>query len=358
MVKGQRLAEEMARTRVAQWATGVTGKLALRAVIDHPDLELVALRVYDPEKLGRDAGALVDRPVTGVVASDSLDAIVAASPDIVLYMGNVERHGEACVDDIVALLCAGIDVISTGSSFIDTYAFNPLWAERLDDACRQGQATFLGLGIYPGFYGEAIAPVLSRLCYTCNRIVVREALDYAGYDSPVMLFDVMGYGKPADYESPLGGDRPSPFAGTATVLAKALGLTVKKIEAFRDTALTDRDIDVLAGTVRAGTVGAIRFGVKADCGDVEIAVEHVTWMAADVKPEWSQRQGYEIEFEGAPSMRLQLLLGIHGEDHTDMGCLATAMHAVHAIRAVRGASPGVKDLADLPAFTGRITPTA
>ena len=344
----------MERIRVAQWATGVTGKLALRAVIDSPILELVAVRVYDADKVGKDAGALIERAVTGIIATGRLDDIVASRPDIVLYMGNVERHGEACVDDIVELLSAGIDVISTGSSFIDTYAFNAEWADRLEKACAKGNATFLGLGIYPGFYGEAIAPVLSRLSYSCDGIVVREALDYSGYNSPVMLFDVMGYGKPADYESPLSGDRPSPFAGTATVLAKALGLDVRSIAAFRDVALADRDIEVLAGTVPAGTVGAIKFGVRADCGDVTISVEHVTWMAPDVKPEWSQRQGYEIEFDGAPSMRLQLLLGIKGEDHTDMGCLGTAMHAVHAIPVVRGASSGIKDLADLPPFTGSI----
>jgi hypothetical protein len=344
----------MAKTRVAQWATGVTGKLALRAVIDDPDLDLVGVRVYDTEKVEKDAGALVDRPDTGILTTDRREDIVECKPDIVLYMGNVERHGEACVDDVVELLTAGIDVVSTGSSFIDTYAFNPGWADRLEQACMKGKATFLGLGVYPGFYGEAIAPVLSRLSYTCDTIIVREALDYSGYDSPVMLFDVMGYGKPADHQSPLGGDRPSPFAGTATVLAKALGLEVKAVTAFREVALTSREIQVLAGTVPAGTVGAIKFGARADCGDVSISVEHVTWMAPDVKPEWSERQGYEIEFDGAPSMRLQLLLGIKGEDHTDMGCLATAMHAVHAIPVVLAASEGVKDLADLPPFTGRI----
>jgi hypothetical protein len=344
----------MGTTRVAQWATGVTGKLALRAVIDDPDLELVGVRVYDAEKVGKDAGDLVDRPMTGVITTDSCETIIASRPDIVLYMGNVERHGEACVEDIVELLSAGVDVVSTGSSFIDTWAFNPAWADRLEQACQKGNATFLGLGVYPGFYGEAIAPVLSRLSYRCDAIVVREALDYSGYDSPVMLFDVMGYGKPADYESPLGGDRPSPFAGTATVLAKALGLKVESVSAFREVALTTREIEVLAGKVPAGTVGAIRFGAKADCGEVTISVEHVTWLAPDVKPEWSQRQGYEIEFDGAPSMRLQLLLGIKGEDHTDMGCLATAMHAVHAIPVVLTAAAGVKDLADLPPFTGKI----
>ncbi len=52
----------MSATRVVQWATGTTGRLALRAVVDAPDLQLVGVRVYDSAKLGMDAGELVDRP--------------------------------------------------------------------------------------------------------------------------------------------------------------------------------------------------------------------------------------------------------------------------------------------------------
>lgn len=50
--------------RVVQWATGTTGRLALRAVIEDPELELVGVRVYDPEKVGKDAGALA---VPGII---------------------------------------------------------------------------------------------------------------------------------------------------------------------------------------------------------------------------------------------------------------------------------------------------
>jgi hypothetical protein len=66
-------------------------------------------------------------------------------------------------------------------------------------------------------------------------------------------------------------------------------------------------------------------------------------------------EGYEIEFDGAPTLRCNLVLGIKGEDHTHMGCLATAMHAVHAIPVVHAAPPGVLDLAELTDFTGRAT---
>jgi hypothetical protein len=344
----------MSVTRVAQWATGATGRLALRAVIDSPELELVGVRVYDPAKVGRDAGDLVDRPPTGVVATDSNYEIVASKPDVVLYLGSVERHPDTCFSDVAHLLSCGIDVIATGSSFIDVYGFDPTRASLIDDACTHGGASFLGVGLFPGFWGEAVAPVLSRLSYQCNEITVRESLSYAGYPSREMMFDVMGYGHPPDSTAPMLSDpgrAGKAFVGTARIIAKALGLEVTACEPFRETAVTECDIQVASGMVPAGTVGAIKLGVRADCGSVTIGVEHVTWMNADVNPEWSRAEGYEIEFGGAPTLRCNLVLGTHGEDHTEMGCLATAMHAVHAIPAVRQAPPGISDLADLE-FTG------
>jgi hypothetical protein len=346
-------------TRVVQWATGTTGRLALRAVIDAPDLELVGVRVYDPAKVGLDAGDLVDRPATGVTATDAKRAILDLAPDVVLYMGRVEQDLKGCFADVVDLLGAGIDVITTGSSFIDTRAFDQARHGAIAEACERGGGTFLGVGLFPGFWGEVIAPILSRLAFTCDRISVRETLSYASYPSAQLLFDIMGYGHTADSDVPMMSD-PSraggAFNGTATVLAKALGLELAGLDPYREVAVTERKLNVAAGTIPAGTVGAMKLGVRADCGPVTIEVEHVTWMAPDVEPTWSAGgEGYHIEFGGAPSLRCSLELGIHGEDHTEMGCLATAMHAVHAIPSVRAASPGVLDLADVTTFVGRLT---
>ena len=50
----------MSRTpyRVVQWATGNIGTKSLRAVIEHPGLELVGLYVHSADKAGTDAGEL------------------------------------------------------------------------------------------------------------------------------------------------------------------------------------------------------------------------------------------------------------------------------------------------------------
>jgi hypothetical protein len=343
--------------RVVQWATGTTGRLALRAVIDAPELELVGVRVYDPAKVGRDAGDLAGGPAIGLRAVDSMEDVLGLGADVVLYMGSVEKHPEGCFAEVVELLESGADVIATGSSFIDVRAFAPEQARAIAAACATGASTVLGLGLFPGFWGEVIAPVLSRLSLRCEHVVVRESLSYAGYPSREMMFDVMGYGSvpAADDAAPSDLDRAGyAFVSTATIIAKALGLDVVSAEPFREVAVTDTALQVAAGTIPAGTVGAMKLGIRADCGPVTIVVEHVTWMGPHVAPAWSRREGYEIELDGAPTLRCNLVLGTQGEDHTEMGCLATAMHAVHAIPVVRAAPPGVLDLADVAGFAGRM----
>jgi len=343
-------------TRVVQWATGATGRLALGAVIDHPDLDLVGVRVYDPDKVGRDAGDLADRPATGVQATAGTEDIVTLRPDLVLYMGRVEQHPDECFTDVVDLLAAGADVIATGSAFLDVRALDADRAAAVEAACRQGSSTFLGLGLFPGFWGEVVVPALSRLAHHSDRIVVRESLSYAGYPSARMLFDVMGYGHAPDSDEPLTAKpsrSASPFAATVAIVAKALGLEVLDVERYREVAVTAEELRVAAGTIPAGTVGAMKLGVRAGCGPVTLQVEHVTWMDPGVEPSWSRSEGYEIEVGGAPSLRCNLVLGTQGEDHTEMGCLATAMHAVHAIPTVRAAGPGIVDLADV-SFVGRL----
>ena len=72
------------RLRVIQWATGNIGTRAMRAVIEHPELELVGLLVNDPAKAGRDAGELCGVAPVGIAAINSVDEIVALPADCVL----------------------------------------------------------------------------------------------------------------------------------------------------------------------------------------------------------------------------------------------------------------------------------
>ena len=101
--------------RVIQWGTGNVGKHALRHIVERPDYELVGLRVYNPDKVGKDAGEILGVEPTGVIATDDRDAILAIDADAVSYnpLGGTLDAGEGALDDICALLASGKNVVSS-----------------------------------------------------------------------------------------------------------------------------------------------------------------------------------------------------------------------------------------------------
>src|ERR1700742_1057167 len=73
--------------KVIQWATGNVGRHSLRGIIQHPELELVGVKTYDPSKAGRDAGELVGLPPAGVTLTADAEEIFALEADCVSYNG-------------------------------------------------------------------------------------------------------------------------------------------------------------------------------------------------------------------------------------------------------------------------------
>ena len=345
-------------TRVIQWATGVTGMMSLRHVVGRPDLDLVGVRVYDPSKTGVDAGTLCGLAEVGVLTTDDRDAIITSDADVVLYMGKVETDTDGCFADVCDLLASGKNVVATGSRFIHPRSLHESLADGIENACRAGGSSFLGLGLYPGFFGESLGPLLSRLTQRIRHIGVREVLNYSTYASRDLIFNAMGFGHAPDDTTPLLTNTEyaaSAWIGSATVLAQSLGLQIESVEGFREVATTPRALNVAAGEIPAGTVGAMRFGVSVDCGETTLAVEHLTRMADDLAPDWPTEIGYEVTIEGEPNMRVHLVIGSHDEDHAEQGCLATAMHAINAIPSVVDAQPGLYDLSTIAPFVAHWT---
>src|SRR5579864_8806137 len=71
--------------RVIQWATGKVGQVAIRHFAASPAFELVGVLVTNPAKVGKDAGEIAGIAPTGVLATDSVEAIVALNADCVHY---------------------------------------------------------------------------------------------------------------------------------------------------------------------------------------------------------------------------------------------------------------------------------
>lgn len=76
-------------------------------LIECPNLEPVALRVYDPSKVGIDAGLLVNGSPVGVAATDDADAVLTSNADCVVYTALSDTSGNDVLGDLTRQLAAG-----------------------------------------------------------------------------------------------------------------------------------------------------------------------------------------------------------------------------------------------------------
>ncbi|MBX3314582.1 MAG: hypothetical protein KF906_09700 [Actinobacteria bacterium] len=345
--------------RVVQWATGTVDIHAVPAIAAHPDLDLVGLWVHSDAKAGRDAGELCGGPPLGVVATQDADALLDLGPDAVCYTANSDLRPDGVVDDVCRILTSGANVVST--SFVPL--LHPAHAgpgilDRLEAACQEGGTSFYTSGIDPGFGNSGITIHALALCRDVRSVRMMEIVNYATWDNPFTMFEIMGFGKPDPSHSLLlaPGSTTLAWGPVLHLVADAIGLTLDDVVERHEVLTADEDFEIASGPIPAGTVSGMRFEIvgKVD-GEERIVVEHVTRLRDDDAPDWPQGDGYRIHVEGEPHVDLELKLSSDLGDHNHAGCLATAMHVINAIPAVVAASPGVKTVLDLPVYSAHVT---
>jgi hypothetical protein len=346
--------------RVIQWSTGNVGRLALRAIIRHPDLELVGLWVHGRDKVGRDAGELCGLPPVGVKATHDAEALLALHADCVSYTATGDLRPAEAVDDMCRILAAGKNVVATSVvPLVYPPAADPSIVARLEDACRRGGTSCFTSGIDPGFANDTLPLVLAGLCERVDTVRVMEVVNYATYDQPQVLFETMGFGKPLDHTPLLliPGVLTLAWGPVVGQIAAGLGVEIADVEETHERRAAERAFDIPSGHVAAGTMAALRFEVRGIVnGRPAIVLEHVTRLRDDLAPEWPRPTGsgcYRVVIGGSPAVTCELTLTGEDGDHNTGGLLATAMRILNAIPAVCAAKPGLLSALDLPLVTAR-----
>jgi len=333
--------------RVVQWATGNIGLRSLRAVIEHPDLELVGLYVYSEDKVGRDAGSLCGVGETGVVATNDVEQILALRPDCVLFMGD-----RADVDVLCRLLEAGANVVSTRSEFHRPTGLDPAVRDRIENACSRGRSTLHSTGSSPGFVTEALPFVLSSLQRRLDGITIEEFADMSSRNSPELIFGLMGFGgDPATFD-PRGREQHggASFAGSLGMVADALSLPLDDVVATAQVAVARRDTEVAAGSLGAGTIAAQRLEVAGMRGGRPLLTFCAHWyLTADIEPAWDLREtGWRVQVAGDTPLDVQIRFPVPPDEWADTSPGLTAHRPVNAVPYVCAAPPGIRTSAELP----------
>lgn len=348
---------------VVQLGTGNVGIHSLRALITNPAYELTGVWVSSEAKAGKDAAELAGfTKTTGVKASTDLDAVLASGPQCAVYNAMADNRLSEALDDYRRVLAAGVNIVGSGLVFLQ-YPWQVIPDELvkpLEDAAREGNSSLYVSGIDPGFANDLLPLALAGTCQSIEQIRCMEIVDYATYDSAVVMFDVMGFGKPID-EIPMllqPGVLSLAWGSVVRQLAAGLGLSVGVVEEMYVREPAPEAFDIAAGHIPKGSAAALRFEVLGLVdGAPAVVLEHVTRLRADLCPDWPQPAqpggSYRIEITGEPSYAMDICLSSRHGDHNHAGLVATAMRLVNAIPAVVAAEPGIRTTLELPLITGK-----
>jgi hypothetical protein len=335
--------------RVVQWTTGNVGERSVRAVAQHPDLELVGCFAWSPEKVGRDVGELVGIDPVGVTATDDVDALLALQPDCVVY-----NPMWPDVDELVRILEGGVNVVST-AALIDGTSLGAD-RQRLVDACERGGSSLFGTGVNPGF-AQLLAMVTAGICDRVDKITITEAADSTLYDSPATEVPC-GFGRPIDDpELPaMTAAGTAVFSEAVNLLADALGVQLDSVTCEAEYAQTTERLEMESWTIEAGCVAGIDVRWLGKLGDRTLIEIRMRWKKGQtLEPDWEIEDGYHVVVDGRPTVRTRVQLlpppDFEAETFADfmvLGMIITGMPAINAIPRVVAAPPGIVTYTDLP----------
>ena len=349
--------------RVVAWSTGNVGKHAIAGIDARPDLELVGVWVSNPDKVGKDAGELAGLGRTlGVAATNDVDAIFALKPDVIVHTAMADDRLFAALADMQAMLRAGINVVSSGPVFLQ-YPYGVtdegMYTPMVDAAIEGGVSIFVN-GVDPGFANDALPLVLSGISEQIDEVRVAEVLNYATYNQGMVLFDIMGFGRPMEDIPMILQPGVMTMAWGSVVRQLAAGLEVEldgDLVEWYERVPAPETFEVDAGTIEAGTAAALHFELRGmKDGRAVIVLEHVTRLRDDLAPDWPQPAGqgcYRVIITGEPTYTVDMQLMGRDGDHNTGGLKATAMRLVNSVPAVVEGAPGHLTALDLPPVYGK-----
>lgn len=324
--------------RVIQYGLGPIGCAVARHVISRQGLELVAGVDIDQEKTGKDVGDVIglDHQLGFPVAATLAESGCQVRADIALHTTN--SYFPLFGDQIVELLEAGLDVVSTSEELSFPWIAHPDDAKRIDAAAKAAGKTVLGTGVNPGYLMDSLPLSLTAICQRVDRIKVTRHMNASIRRGPFQA--KIGAGMTVEaFNQRMEAGRMGHVGlpESMGMIFDTLGRRLDRYESSVEPLMADREISTEHVTVKPGEVR----GLKQVAHGYADGVEFVTLVfIAGLEEETNEDT---IEIEGVPDLKVTMV-GTHGD-------LATVAIAVNAIRRVRQAPAGLVTMRDLPIIT-------
>jgi len=319
---------EHGKLRVLHYGLGEIGIGIARESAASDRLDSVAAVDVDPARVGKSLASLWGSS-GGVAVRGSLKEAIADAGGIDVAFHCAGSHIDAIEGQLLELIEAGCNVVTTAEEVIWPYGSREEAAERLHAAALRKGVTLFAAGVNPGFLFDRLPAYLSSMTLAPTAVRGRRLVDLSRRRSA--LRRKMGVGQGA--ESVRG--RTSTFsmghAGfpeSVRYLAAALGWQIGEVTQQLEPVVAEQRFERGGETVLAGQVLGLAHTAKAATRDGKEISFSLT-MRLDCEEPFD-----EIEIDGRPPIVVRFPIGLQGD-------FATLASAVNACGFVVTAAPGL-----------------
>lgn len=323
----------MDEIRVIQFGLGPIGCSVARLIHQRAGLQLVGAVDIDSAKVGLDAGTVIglDQKL-GFPVVESI-AGVSSPAEVVTHSTN--STFQLFEDQIMQLLEAGCDIVSTSEELSFPWMYNKQEAQRLDEKAKQAGKTVLGTGINPGFIMDSFVIFLTSICASVERIEVKRVINASHRRGPFQK--KIGAGMTVtEFNSNMAAGQmghvglPQSVAMVFDSFGKALTRYEDEVEPL----IADTQIKTDHYLVEPGEVHGLKQVARGFSGELEF-IKLIFIAALD-----AEEDGDTITITGSPDLQVHLK-GTNGD-------IATVAIMVNAIPKVIASPPGLLTMIDIP----------
>ncbi|MFN2218713.1 MAG: dihydrodipicolinate reductase, partial [Anaerolineae bacterium] len=323
---------------IIQYGLGPIGSAVARHVVERPGLELVGCVDIDPAKHGRDAGEVIglDHALGFGVGKSLAQVLERTQAEVAIH--TTSSYFDLFKDQIVEILEAGLDIVSTAEELSFPWPANAQEAAEIDAVATRTGKTVLGTGVNPGFLMDALPLFLTSISQQVEKIEVTRIINASTRRGPFQAKIGSGMTVEAFNEKMAAGRMGHVgLPESVNMVFDTLGKTLARYESTVEPVIADRLTTTEHFQVQPGQVRGLKQVARAYTEEGEFMT--LTFIAALDAGE----DGDTIKITGRPDLEVKLQ-GTNGD-------LATVAIAVNAVRRVKEAAPGLVTMRDLPIVT-------
>jgi len=313
--------------RILLYGAGSIGCAIAEELLRRGGCRIVAVIDSDPEKAGRDLGAVLGRSPMHVRVSGSAQGVLRRGvADLVVHA--TSSRLEVVVPQIEPALEAGLPVLSTCEELSYPFERQRPLADRIDRLARLHGVPVMAAGVNPGFVMDKLPMTLMAVCREIRSVRVKRVIDASRRRLPFRR--KIGAGLSAAQFDDARREGKMGHVGleeSAGLIALSAGFRPDRHEVTLKPVLASRSRKVIGMTQSLrcfqGRREVIRLEMKMQVGGIK---------SLDA-----------IQIEGVPAFEMKIAGGIHGDE-------ATVGTIVNSIPSLLAAPAGLRTVAEVPLF--------